>query len=143
MNWKPAKKPGEYVEPKRLAEALGEFTHRLGLARPDALTVIFGRWEDVVGPSLAAHVRPIGLRDGVLFVEVDETGWATQLRYLGDDVIRRVNEHIVSTRSTGPNSGTPSRDSGQKTPPTDTVTSLNVRVAGPARGRRLRSPEGP
>lgn len=143
MNWKPAKKPGEFVEPKRLADSLGEFTHRLGLARPDALTVIFGRWEEVVGPSLAAHVRPIGLRDGVLFVEVDESGWATQLRYLGDDVIKRVNEHIQSTRGSALGLSPATRESAAISADGDTVTSLNVRVAGPARGRRLRSPEGP
>jgi len=53
---------------------------------------VFGRWDDAVGPALAAHVRPVRLEDGVLLVEVDDPAWATQVRFLADDVCRRLLE---------------------------------------------------
>ena len=33
---------------------------------------VFGRWDDAVGPAVAAHVRPVRLDQGVLTVEADE-----------------------------------------------------------------------
>jgi predicted nucleic acid-binding Zn ribbon protein len=51
---------------------------------------VFGRWDDAVGPGIAAHVRPVRLERGVLLVEVDEPAWATQVRFLESDIRRRL-----------------------------------------------------
>ena len=53
---------------------------------------VFGRWEEAVGPQIAAHVRPVRLEHGVLLVEVDEPAWSTQVRFLSDDIRRRLRE---------------------------------------------------
>ncbi|MDQ1373660.1 MAG: hypothetical protein QOJ09_998 [Actinomycetota bacterium] len=64
----------------------------MGAPGARTLGAVFGHWDDIVGPAVAAHARPVSLRDGILRVEVDEPGWATQLRYLTPDVIRRCAE---------------------------------------------------
>ena len=69
-----------------------QLARRLGLAPTDALAKVFGRWEDVVGQPMATHVHPVSLRNGVLTVAVDEPGWATQVRYLAEDLAARCNE---------------------------------------------------
>lgn len=51
---------------------------------------VFGRWEEVVGGPVAAHVRPIRLEERVLLVEVDEPAWATQMQFLTDQVRERL-----------------------------------------------------
>lgn len=117
MTWTPASSDDRH--PKRLAELLGGVTRRLGMATPDALSRVFAGWSELVGEPLASHVRPVGLRDGVLYVEVDETAWATQLRYLGDDVVRRIEERVGA----------------------GTVRTLSVKVVGQG-GRSGRRPEG-
>jgi predicted nucleic acid-binding Zn ribbon protein len=53
---------------------------------------VFGRWEELVGPGIAAHAKPVSLRRGVLLVEVDSNAWATQLRYMVSDVAARCCE---------------------------------------------------
>ena len=53
---------------------------------------VFGRWDEAVGPMIAAHVRPVRLEHGVLLVEVDEPAWSTQVRFLADDMRRRLRE---------------------------------------------------
>jgi predicted nucleic acid-binding Zn ribbon protein len=53
---------------------------------------VFGRWDDAVGPNVAAHVRPVRLDDGVLTVEVDEPAWATQVKFLSGTIISRLDE---------------------------------------------------
>ena len=53
---------------------------------------VFGRWEEAVGQALAANVRPVRLEHGTLLVEVDDPAWATQVRYLADDITARLAE---------------------------------------------------
>lgn len=76
-------------EPKPLGESLHEVLRSL---RPDdqartqptaaAMGGVFGRWEEAVGAAVALHVQPVKLDGTTLVVEVDDPGWATQLRFL-------------------------------------------------------------
>ena len=53
---------------------------------------VFGRWDDAVGPTVAAHVRPVRLDQGVLTVEADEPAWATQVKFLSGTITARLAE---------------------------------------------------
>jgi predicted nucleic acid-binding Zn ribbon protein len=68
-----------------------------GLRGPGAKAVagLYAGWEEAVGPQVAAHARPLVLDGGRLVVEVDEPGWATQLRYLERDLIERLAAHLA------------------------------------------------
>ena len=91
MTWTDAKEP---QGPRAIRDVLGKVTKRLGMASPDALSTVFAGWPELVGDTIAAHVRPLGLRDGILHLEADEPGWATQLRYLGPDLIRAYRKKV-------------------------------------------------
>ena len=119
MNYRSSGRTGNdpdevWTPPKKIGETLDALTKRLGLASPDSLSKVFAGWAGLVGEPLASNLRPVGLRDGVLTVEVTEPAWASQLKFLGDDVIRRVNEQVGD----------------------GTVSSLSVRVVGTRRGPR-------
>ena len=102
-------------EPMRLDAALDRVVRslRAGAGRAE-VGGLFGRWEDAVGPAVAAHVRPIRLDRGVLLVEVDDPAWATQLRFLIDDLRERlrrvagVTVERLEVRVGGPRGSTPS-----------------------------------
>jgi predicted nucleic acid-binding Zn ribbon protein len=49
-----------------------------------ALGGVFGRWSEIVGEPVAAHVQPVKLDGDRLIVEVDDPAWATQLKFLED-----------------------------------------------------------
>jgi predicted nucleic acid-binding Zn ribbon protein len=53
---------------------------------------VFGRWDDAVGPTVAAHVRPVRLDQGVLTVEADDPAWATQVKFLSGTITSRLAE---------------------------------------------------
>jgi predicted nucleic acid-binding Zn ribbon protein len=53
---------------------------------------VFGRWDDAVGPTVSAHVRPVRLDQGVLTVEADEPAWATQVKFLSSTITARLAE---------------------------------------------------
>ena len=55
------------------------------------MRAVFGCWAEVVGEQVAAHARPISLRDATLVVAVDQPGWATQLRFLEGDLRERLS----------------------------------------------------
>lgn len=65
-----------------------------GRAGGAATVSVFRSWDDAVGAQVAAHARPISLDDGRLLVEVDQPGWATQLRYLSATLIARLDAVI-------------------------------------------------
>jgi predicted nucleic acid-binding Zn ribbon protein len=79
---------------RRLGEALSELAAELRLDDPDDVAAVMAAWPVAVGEAVAAHVRPRRLRDGVLVVEVDAPVWATQLRYLEEDVLRRLGRKV-------------------------------------------------
>jgi predicted nucleic acid-binding Zn ribbon protein len=53
---------------------------------------VFGRWDDAVGETVATHVRPVRLDDGVLTVEADDPAWATQVKFLTTTIVSRLAE---------------------------------------------------
>jgi predicted nucleic acid-binding Zn ribbon protein len=73
-----------------MSEALGALAGRLGLGQTDLISVVFGRWEELVGSSVAAHVRPVRLVAGTLIVSADHPAWATQIRHLAPEILQRV-----------------------------------------------------
>ena len=76
--------------PVAMSEALGNVAGRLGLGRPDLIALVFGRWEEMVGSSVASHVRPVRLVAGTLIVSADHPAWATQIRHLAPEILARV-----------------------------------------------------
>ena len=51
-------------------------------------------WNEVVGPQIAAHAQPCGIRDGVLEIKVDQPVWMQQLQLLKPKLLARLNEHL-------------------------------------------------
>ena len=78
--------------PMPLSEALGALSKRLGGPSPDVLSALFGRWEQIVGGAMAAHVRPVRLQDTTLVVSADHPAWATQARHLAPDILARIRD---------------------------------------------------
>lgn len=85
---------------------------------PAALGGIFGRWEEVVGEQVAAHVQPLKFDGRVLVVSVDDPAWATQLRFLETTMRERLLE-VAGAR----------------------VDEIEVRVSRPGGGGRARRVE--
>lgn len=90
--WKPTRLPRSERDPRPVVESLDRVTRRLGTPPAPVMTSIFSGWAALVGPEVAAHAQPIHLRSGVLTIEVEQPAWATQLRFLSADLLRRAAE---------------------------------------------------
>jgi predicted nucleic acid-binding Zn ribbon protein len=97
--WEPDEPPQEREEygPRpvhRLRESLAEVAADLRLDDPATVGGVINGWAAAVGPAVAGHARPRTLREGILVVEVDSPEWATQLRYLEEDILRRLGRKV-------------------------------------------------
>lgn len=77
-------------DPVRLGDALGTVADRLGAGRADVIGLVFSRWEELVGPVVAAHVRPLRIDAQTLIVAVDHPAWSTQLRHLAPQILGKI-----------------------------------------------------
>ncbi len=65
-----------------------------------AMGGVFGRWDEIVGEVVAAHVQPVKLDGSTLVVEVDDPAWATQLKFLEADLRERLQRIVSATVDT-------------------------------------------
>jgi len=86
----PARGRPRREDPQPLASALGGLLDGRGWQQRAAIGSVFGRWPDIVGRDLGAHTRPDSFADGELVVTADSTAWATQVRLLAAELIRRL-----------------------------------------------------
>ena len=77
-------------DPQLFGAVLERLMKARGWEKPKAEATVFGAWEKVVGPDIAAHSRPVRLEGGVLTVEAESTAWATQLRLLTATLLRKI-----------------------------------------------------
>ena len=77
-------------DPQLFGAVLERLMKARGWEKPKAEATVFGSWEKVVGPDIAAHSRPVKLDGGVLTVEAESTAWATQLRMLAATLLRQI-----------------------------------------------------
>ncbi|MFC5381254.1 DUF721 domain-containing protein [Aquipuribacter nitratireducens] len=81
-------------DPARLADVATGLVGAAGWTDAVAVGGVMGRWREVVGGEVAGHCVPVGFGDGVLTVRAATTAWATQLRMLVPDVLRRMAEVV-------------------------------------------------
>ncbi|MHB8671034.1 MAG: DciA family protein [Acidimicrobiales bacterium] len=87
----PGRSPGARgSDPRPLRESLDAVTRALGGPSASTLSALFSRWSELVGEDVAAHARPLSLRDGLLVVGADQSVWRTQLAYLEADLLARI-----------------------------------------------------
>jgi hypothetical protein len=92
---------GRREDPQPLGAAIEGLLDDQGWRTAAAVGAVFGRWEQIVGDALAAHTRPGGFTDGELLVIADSTAWATQVRLLRAQLIRRLNAELGDGTVTG------------------------------------------
>ena len=55
---------------------------------------VFSVWGEIAGPTMASHCRPSRLHGDTLYVEVDDPIWLSQLRYMKQDILQKIDGRI-------------------------------------------------
>ncbi|MBU3700893.1 MAG: DUF721 domain-containing protein [Acidimicrobiia bacterium] len=80
--------------PAPLRAGLDRVVRRLGGPSADVASGVFGRWDEMVGETVAANSRPVAVRGTTLVLAVSDPAWATQLRFLEADIVARLVEEL-------------------------------------------------
>lgn len=102
--------PGRGGDPKPFGAAIRDLLATRGWEQRAAVGGVFGNWAGIVGPELAEHTRPEHFEDGELTIAADSATWATQLRLLSSNLVRRLNQElghgtVRRVKVVGPSSG--------------------------------------
>lgn len=94
-------------DPQPFGRLVGGLTRERGWQEKIGEGTLFGMWEQIVGPDIAAHAKPVTLRDKVLHVSAESTAWATQLRYVQAQILAKIaaavgDGMVTSLRISGP-----------------------------------------
>lgn len=81
-------------DPAQLGSLVDKLVHESGWQTDVAVHGVFARWADIVGDEVASHCTPQSFADASLTVRTDSTAWATQLKLLAPEVIRRLNQEL-------------------------------------------------
>jgi predicted nucleic acid-binding Zn ribbon protein len=79
--------------PRPVAASIPRLLGRIGAtATPATMEAVFARWEELVGPELGAHLRPLRFDGRALVVAVDHPAWATRARMESGQILARLRE---------------------------------------------------
>lgn len=90
----PVREPGRGGDPTAFGRAIRELLAARGWEERAAVGGVFGRWPQIVGPELAEHTKPETFEDGVLVIVADSANWATQVRLLERNLLKRLNDDL-------------------------------------------------
>lgn len=76
--------------PTPIGETLLTELQRRGWGERLHAATLAARWDEVVGPALAPRCEPVRVAGGTLVIRAATAVWATELRYLGPQVLVNV-----------------------------------------------------
>ncbi|UYQ77616.1 DciA family protein [Glutamicibacter sp. JL.03c] len=100
--------PGAIRDPRAIGEVVARLSKARGWNTQVAVGSVLGRWNDMVGEDIAAHCKPESFEDTVVIVRCDSTSWATQLRLLSHQLLKKFDAElgpgiVTVIRVLGPN----------------------------------------
>lgn len=81
-------------DPQRLDNMLSKMVEDRGWSEDLEVHAVLARWPELVGSDIAAHSHAESYDGTTVVVRTDSTAWATQLRLLANQVVRRLNEQL-------------------------------------------------
>jgi len=107
-------------DPRGLGDVLGALVRSRGWSDPVAVGSVLARWGEIVGREIAAHTHPDSFENGTVVVRCESTAWATQLRLMQHELLKRFDAAVgtgVVTRITVKGPAGPNWRRGPRTAP--------------------------
>ena len=84
---------------KAVGQVLPGVVAKLGFERRQLEGEIQKVWNHLIDPTIAAHAQPTGLRNGTLFVTVDNSVWLAEIvRYRRREILQRLQHSFGCDR---------------------------------------------
>ena len=79
-------------KPEELGNLIPKVLEELGLDQASQGAVLLREWDRVLGPTLAPHCRPEGVRKGVVHSRVRDSAWMQRLQMDQPRILRGLRE---------------------------------------------------
>ncbi|MCF7849848.1 MAG: DUF721 domain-containing protein [Kiritimatiellales bacterium] len=93
MRYQMDKAPPPKRDVKSMGELLPEIMSAMDQPQDEAITVLCGAWEQLVGAQVAAYSKPGYLQERVLYVFVNHPGWITELQRMKRPLLQKIQQH--------------------------------------------------
>ncbi|NOY06533.1 MAG: DUF721 domain-containing protein [Chlorobi bacterium] len=77
-----------------LAEALESMAQQLGLHGKIGEQMVVQQWRELVGEALANHAQVRSIRDGTMFITVEESSWRYEIHFNREALRRKINNKL-------------------------------------------------
>ena len=91
---------GKSRAPKTVADAMGGVLAAIDLDLAAPSGAIGDNWTAIVGPEIAEHCQPVGVKAGVLHADVDSSVWCQQLQLRSPEILAALKEFLGSAAPT-------------------------------------------
>ncbi len=81
-------------DPQGVGAVFGRLLSERGWNSPVAVGSVMARWAELVGPDISTHCTPESFHETTLLVRCDSTAWATQLRLISPDLLKRFESEL-------------------------------------------------
>lgn len=81
-------------DPVLFGAAIARLVSERGWQSTTSAARVVGEWDVLVGAEIAEHCRPASLLEGELVLVAESSAWATQLRLLAGQLVRRLNAQV-------------------------------------------------
>lgn len=81
-------------DPLPFGSALQKLMKNVGGSVDLTKATLFANWSTMVGPAIAAHCQPTSFVDGELTLQCESTAWASQLRLMTPQLLKKLNEAL-------------------------------------------------
>lgn len=81
-------------DPVGLERLIGSLIRSRGWSEPVAVGSVLARWDEIVGREVAAHAQPESFENTTVVVRCDSTAWATQMRLMQHDLLKRFDASV-------------------------------------------------
>ncbi len=78
-------------EPVALSEVLDQVLKSAGLFYAVKEQLVLRHWREIAGEAVAGHAEPVKIEGGVLYLRADSGAWRSQLHFLKNELIRKIN----------------------------------------------------
>jgi predicted nucleic acid-binding Zn ribbon protein len=80
-------------QPTPVGDILQSMLKETGLEKKVREYAALAEWDKIVGATIAEQTTPQDIKGGVLFIQVKNAAWRSQLAFFKDDIIQKVNAH--------------------------------------------------
>ncbi len=84
---------------KTLAQVIHDLAFRSGFFSQVQVNLLLEEWDAIFPPPLSQNVRPLEVKEGILFVQCIDSVWASELRFAKSSMMEAINHHFQGVRT--------------------------------------------